>query len=119
MTLLGPNLFAPVGEAGSEEWTETLGGTGSVRIERIVSRGHASAPGFWYDQEEEEWVALLAGAARLRLLDPDETVDLEPGDHLRIRARRRHRVERTAEGRETVWLAVFYPPAPPGAGSGG
>jgi hypothetical protein len=34
-----------------------------LRVERIVSLGQASAPGFWYDQAEGEWVLVLAGAA--------------------------------------------------------
>jgi cupin 2 domain-containing protein len=31
-----------------------------VRIERIVSLGHTSPEGFWYDQDGGEWVVLLA-----------------------------------------------------------
>ena len=90
------------------EQVEVLSSTGGVRIERIVSRGHASPPDFWYDQDEHEWVTLLTGAARLRLEDPQETVHLTAGDHLLIRAHRRHRVEWTDPAAETVWLAAFY-----------
>ena len=43
-----------------------------LRIERIVSLGQASPPGFWYDQAEGEWVLVLAGAARLRFADEPE-----------------------------------------------
>jgi cupin 2 domain-containing protein len=91
------------------ELAETLArGIGLVRVERIVSRGHRSAADFWYDQAEEEWVALLSGSAVVRF--DDRSIALSPGDWLRIPARCRHRVEATAEGRDTVWLAVFYPP---------
>ena len=38
--------------------------TETFRIERIVSRGQASPPGFWYDQETDEWVLLVSGARR-------------------------------------------------------
>ncbi len=97
----------------SEEEVHTLLSDGSLRIERIVSRGHSSPPGFWYDQDEDEWVMLLSGAARLRLRDPDEEVALAPGDHLWLPAHRPHRVEWTDPERETVWLAVFRLPSPP------
>ena len=30
-----------------------------LRIERIVSWGQCSPEGFWYDQEEDEWVCLV------------------------------------------------------------
>lgn len=38
-----------------------------VRVERIVSQGHVTPPGQWYDQDWDEWVSLLSGAARLRV----------------------------------------------------
>ena len=79
-----------------------------LRIERIVSLGHASPPGFWYDQPEGEWVLLIAGAARLRFADETEARFLEPGDWLDIAPHRRHRVDWTDPAAATVWLAVFY-----------
>ena len=79
-----------------------------LRIERIVSLGRASPPGFWYDQEEGEWVVLLAGAAQLRFADEAAPRRLLPGDWLDIAAHRRHRVEWTDPAVPTVWLAVFY-----------
>lgn len=79
-----------------------------VRIERIVSTGQASPPGFWYDQDESEWVAVLAGAARLRIEGEAEARFLGPGDHVTLPAHTRHRVEWTDPAAPTVWLAVFY-----------
>jgi len=79
-----------------------------LRIERIVSRGQASPPGFWYDQAEAEWVVVLAGAARLRFQDEAEARVLGPGDWLDIAPHRCHRVEWTDPTGPTVWLAVFY-----------
>ena len=81
-----------------------------VRIERIVSRGHASAPGAWYDQSEDEFVLLVTGAARLEFEAFD--LDLAPGDWVEIPAGVRHRVPWTLEGADTIWLAVFRPPSP-------
>lgn len=99
------NLFELPAPSGKEEHLDRLNPGREVRIERIVSRGHASPRDFWYDQESDEWVALLSGHARLAFAD-GRTVDLGPGDTLLIRARERHRVEATSEDPPCVWLAV-------------
>ena len=103
-----PNLFADLPSGtGGEQFAELLSRPG-VRIERIVSYGHASPPGFWYDQPQAEWVLVLRGAARLRFADEPAPRGLEAGDFLEIAAHRRHRVEWTAPAVPTVWLAVHY-----------
>ena len=79
-----------------------------VRIERIVSAGHASPPGFWYDQQEAEWVAVLQGEAQLAFQDENAPTHLRPGDHVYIAAGRKHRVNWTSENPPTIWLAVFF-----------
>ena len=104
------NLFADMPDrlAADEEAVQTLHETPNVRIERIVSTGQASPPGFWYDQDRAEWVLVLAGSAGLLLEGEDRPRVLGPGDHLLIPAGARHRVEWTDPGRPTVWLAVHY-----------
>ena len=77
-----------------------------VRIERIVSTGQASPPGFWYDRADDEFVVLLSGSARLRFEEGDVTLDMKPGDWIEIPAHVRHRVESTQAEPPTVWLAV-------------
>jgi cupin 2 domain-containing protein len=100
------NLFAPLPCFGADEEIAALLTTPNVRIERIVSTGQASPPGFWYDQNESEWVVLLTGGAGLRF-DSEATVrELKPGDYLYIPAHARHRVEWTHPSEPTVWLAV-------------
>jgi cupin 2 domain-containing protein len=100
------NLFAQIPSSLQEELTETLVNVASLRIERIVSHGHTSPAGFWYDQKEHEWVVVLRGAARLQF--EDELVELKPGDFVNIPAHRKHRVDWTTADEPTVWLAVFY-----------
>jgi cupin 2 domain-containing protein len=102
------NLLRDLPDAGAGEISDTLRAAPGVRIERIVSLGQASPPGFWYDQQEAEWVLLLKGAARLRFADERQDRVLGPGDWLQIAAHRRHRVEWTDPGMPTVWLAVFH-----------
>lgn len=84
---------------------DTLTRRGAVRIERIVSTGQASPDGFWYDQGWDEFVLLVAGAARLTLDGAGERL-LAPGDWVMIPAGTRHRVAWTDPVLPTVWLAV-------------
>ena len=114
------NLLANLPTRLPAEEMRDLAAWQGVRIERILSTGQASPPGFWYDQADDEWVVLLKGAARLRFADPDAVVDLSPGDSLWISAGRRHRVEWTDPEATTVWLAVFVgEPGNRGAGEPG
>lgn len=100
------NLFENIPENAPEELVTALLSSKDIRIERIVSFGQSSPDGFWYDQEENEWVLLLEGSATLRF-EAGDPVDLKPGDHLNIPAGKRHRVEKTDQNCRTVWIAVF------------
>ncbi|MCO7519751.1 MULTISPECIES: cupin [unclassified Pseudomonas] len=104
------NLFTalPPLDAQAEEQLSTLLERPGVRIERIVSTGQASPSGFWYDQDEGEWVVLLSGSAGLQLAHENQPRVLRAGDHLDIPAHCRHRVAWTEPGVATVWLEVFY-----------
>jgi cupin 2 domain-containing protein len=93
-----------------EEFTGLLA-TPNLRIERIISTGQASPGDQWYDQEWDEWVILLRGAARLLFEDEGEAQLLGPGDYIYIAAHRRHRVTWTDPQHTTVWLAVHFPSA--------
>lgn len=102
------NLLRDLPDPHAGEVADTLLAAPGVRIERIVSLGQRSAPGFWYDQPQAEWLVLIAGAARLRFADEPQERALGPGDHLHIVPHRRHRIEWTDPATPTVWLAVFY-----------
>jgi cupin 2 domain-containing protein len=102
------NLFEALPVPGTEEAFDVLLARPGLKLERIVSNGHASPPGFWYDQPQDEWVLVVAGAARLRLEDEPEPRVLGPGDCLDIAAHRRHRIEWTHPDEPTVWLALHY-----------
>ena len=100
------NLLNPLPAALPDEMVDVLLRQASLRIERIVSRGQYSAPDFWYDQEQAEWVLLIQGAARL--VFAQHMVSLQAGDYLHIAAHEKHRVDWTDPEQDTVWLAVFY-----------
>jgi cupin 2 domain-containing protein len=100
------NLFVlPDGLPSEQEFFEDLHASSGVRIERILSKGHTTPQGEWYDSDEDEWVALLEGGATIAY-DDGSSVDLSPGDYLLIPAHRPHRVERTTADPVCVWLAV-------------
>lgn len=107
-TLQGDLLSAaPVGQR--DELVELLYRHGATRIERIVSRGHSSSPGFWYDQPHDEWVAVLMGEGRVGYQDGTER-SLRPGQWLLIPSHTKHRVAGTDPDHDTIWLAVHLPP---------
>jgi cupin 2 domain-containing protein len=102
------NIFNGIPASISNEIQETILQGSSFRIERIVSHGHRSPDGFWYDQEENEWVIVLKGSAILRFEDKDEDIAMNPGNFINIEKHQRHRVEWTDPDQETIWLALHY-----------
>jgi cupin 2 domain-containing protein len=103
-----PNVFSDLPDDLSKEFIETLAEGKNIRIERIVSHGQFSPDGFWYDQEQAEWIIVLRGEAKLLIVGAKEPVHLQVGDYLLIPARQRHRVEWTSPDEPTIWLAAFY-----------
>ena len=106
--MTAPNLLADIPSALPQEQIDQLVASPAVRIERTVSRGHASPDGFWYDQDWHEWVSVLAGSAGVLFEGEAAPRTLRAGDHLVIPAHRRHRVAWTDADRDTIWLAVHY-----------
>jgi uncharacterized protein (DUF924 family)/quercetin dioxygenase-like cupin family protein len=104
------NLFAGAPARLDAERFDTLVETEGLRLERIVSTGQTTPAGEWFDQDRDEWVVLLAGAAEVLFEGEAGPRILAPGDWLRIPARVRHRVARTDPDRPTVWLALHHRP---------
>jgi cupin 2 domain-containing protein len=100
------SLFDDLPWAAAQESLQTLLTAPGLQIERIVSFGHVSPAGYWYDQPQGEFVVLTAGAARLEF--EDESIDLKPGCFVNIPPHRRHRVAWTDPTQPTIWLAVHY-----------
>lgn len=99
------NIFALPTPLPADEMAEPLIPDRGVLIERIVSCGQTSPPGFWYDQERDEWVVLLQGRAEIAYAD-GRRVKLGAGDALFLAAHERHRVEYTSSDPPCLWLAV-------------
>ncbi len=101
------NLLASLPEKLDSEVFEDIVRSSTVRIERIISKGHQTPDGKWYDQDENEWVMVMQGGASLEFEDGSKC-DLSAGDYVNIPAHVKHRVAWTVPNEVTIWLAVFY-----------
>jgi len=97
------NLFDTSTPETGETFT-TLFHNKNVKIIRIISSDRIEP--VIYDQDEEEWVAVLEGEAVMEL--DGERITLKRGDTLLIPAHTPHTVLETQKG--TVWLAVHISP---------
>lgn len=102
------NLFENLPTELTEELFEILLNKPNIRIERIVSDGHASKQDQWYDQDDNEWVLLLQGEAQIQLFPDNNIVTLVEGSYLNIPAHTKHRVKWTTKQTKTIWLAIHY-----------
>jgi cupin 2 domain-containing protein len=79
-----------------------------LRIERIVSTGQTTPEGQWYDQDTDELVLVVDGAARLCIEGESEEREVSEGDWILLPAHCRHRVTWTRAEPPTVWLAIHF-----------
>ncbi|OHD97333.1 MAG: cupin [Sulfurimonas sp. RIFCSPHIGHO2_12_FULL_36_9] len=101
------NIFDLIPATLKDELFEELISKESLKIERIISRGHTTPEHEWYDQRSNEWVILLQGEAILSFLNEND-VRLKAGDYINIPAHKKHKVSWTKPDEDTVWLAVHY-----------
>jgi cupin 2 domain-containing protein len=101
------NIYNRIPDDLTKEVFEILAQNASVKIERIISKGHTSPDTGWYDQDKAEWVVVLTGEARIAF-ENDAIVELEQGDYITIPPHRKHKVISTSTDPETIWLAVHY-----------
>jgi cupin 2 domain-containing protein len=99
------NIFIKPEDKGHPESLEVLLGTKSIRIEKIFTSENFTAPGPWYDQDWDEWVVLLEGTAELEF-ESGQTMILNTGDYVLIKAHQKHRVVRVSQKPGCLWLAV-------------
>ncbi len=100
------NIFNNIPDQLPIELFEDIFKRDNIRIERIISKGHITPAGQWYDQDWDEWVMLLQGQATLLYEQDGQCFHLIAGDYLLIPAHTRHRVEWTPPDVNTLWLAV-------------
>ncbi|OGX09331.1 MAG: hypothetical protein A2Y03_01620 [Omnitrophica WOR_2 bacterium GWF2_38_59] len=102
------NLFEGISKQLPKEVFSQLLETGKFRLERIVSQGQSTSKGEWLEQDQNEWVVLLSGAAILSFEKDVNQFNMKPGDYLHIPEHCKHRVEWTDPKVKTVWLALHY-----------
>ncbi len=100
------NIFKNIPEQLPDELFECLFKRDNVQIERIISQGHRTPAGQWYDQDCDEWVMLLQGQAIIVYEKDRQSFHLNTGDYLLIPAHTKHRVEWTPADVHTIWLAI-------------
>jgi cupin 2 domain-containing protein len=105
--LKSENIFQAIPDVIEEEIFEILARSHSVKIERIISKGHQSPESGWYDETQNEWVIVLKGEAIIAF-ESGEQEKLVAGSYINIPAHTKHRVAWTKPNSETVWLAVHY-----------
>jgi len=109
MTFETGSMFAELPPELPQEFFQEIIVREGIRVERIVSDGHSTPEGEWYDQPEDEWVLLLSGSAGILCEGENRELCLKAGDYVMIPAGCRHRVAWTDTGQKTVWLAVHMP----------
>lgn len=104
------NIYTDLPVQFPDEIFQTLLVKQNIKIERIISKGHASQLNEWDDQHQDEWIMLLKGQAKLIFKNDSAMILLNPGDYLHIPAHTKHRVYWTDPKTETIWLAIhLYP----------
>ena len=101
------NIFDAIPKNLDAEIFEQLIESEDVRIERIISKGQTSPKSGWYDQDKNEWLMVLQGAAILSFED-ESSIKLKAGDFINVAAHKKHKVAWTEPEIETIWLAVHY-----------
>jgi cupin 2 domain-containing protein len=102
------NIFDCIPPKLAEELFITIYSAKNIRIERIVSQGQSSPEGFWFDQDQHEWLIVLEGNAIIHFKDDPRPVELRRGSYLNIPAHKKHRVAQTSPTEKTIWLAIHY-----------
>ncbi len=102
------NIFSNIPEELPLEVSKNIIERDEFILERIISKGHVTPAGQWFDQEFNEWVMVMRGSAKVAFKDPEEEFTLEAGHYLNIPAHTLHRVTWTQPDCETIWLALHY-----------
>ncbi|MDR3636961.1 MAG: phosphoribosylaminoimidazole carboxylase [Isosphaeraceae bacterium] len=99
------NLFSDVPGDLRDELFTTLLDAANMRIERIVSQGHASPEGPGTTKTTTSGSSSLKGTVRLKF--EDETVETRPREVVNILVHRRHWVDgRRPTSRQSGWLST-------------
>ncbi len=101
------NFFNSINlKSNKEQFTELIKGR-SFTAEKIVSNGFKSPDNKWMSEDNDEWVMLLKGRAKLEF-EEGVVINLKAGDYLLIPAHTKHRVIYTSKKPFCYWLAIYF-----------
>ena len=101
------NTFKNIPSDLTNEVFETLVQSSHCKIKRIISLGQVTPKNEYYEQNEDEFVIVLQGAATLLFLDTQKTMEMKSGDYVFIPAGVKHRVQWCDTKVQTIWLAIY------------
>lgn len=101
------NIFSLLQVNTTNEYFEDIISEADFRIERIISDGHTTPDDFWYNQDEDEFVLLLKGFAKL-MFEDGSIIELNEGDYVIIDKHKKHKVIYTSTETKTFWITCYY-----------
>jgi len=99
------NIFTKPKVGDEEEIFDELVKGDNISVEKIFTAKAFKQPGKWYDQEKDEWVLLLQGNAKLEF-EEENIVNLNKGDYLFIPAHKKHRINKSSDEPNCIWLTI-------------
>jgi len=102
------NIFSEIPENLKDEIFQSIIEKENLKIERIISNGQTTPEDFWYDQNQNEFIILLKGKAKILFEENSEEVELNPGDYILIESHKKHKVTYTSKEETTIWLAIHF-----------
>ncbi|OPL15056.1 MAG: hypothetical protein AVO34_00680 [Firmicutes bacterium ML8_F2] len=103
--ILKINLYEINKQSDNKVLLEVLVSGGRIAIGQIVSTGQASAEGFWYEQKQDDWIALFQGQARLSW-DDGIKIGIDSRRLYPHPTREKHRGDYTSREPPFIWLAA-------------
>lgn len=98
------NIYDKISTLSNQEQFTDLLRKKNVLVERIVSSGQITPEDKPYYQEQDEWVIILQGEARLKVNNKE--VSLKKNDYILIPHHTKHWVTYTSKIPKTIWLTV-------------
>ena len=100
------NIFSMLPENLKGEVFQELVTSSKFRVERILTSKENQFDRSWYDQDDNEFVILLQGSAKLEFSN-NKIIELIKGDYLFINCHDKHRLLEVSSKEDTIWLAFF------------
>ena len=102
------NIYSKISSPTQNEYFEKILTDKNFVLERIISTGQSTPENTWCQQDQDEWVILLKGKAKILFETEECSTLLKPGDYIHIPAYLKHRIQWTDPKTKTIWLALHF-----------